>query len=166
METLIEQGAFGIFIGILTAFISYFLKVFWDAKFKPFLVKIKYQGVEIDGHWHGSSKDIDPKTGVEASSNDCSLYLIQNAHKIKGSFLFKFTSKEKNFTLDFEVKGYIWEGYITLNFTPKDKRITSYATSLLKLHSGGQMLIGTWLFRDVEKELVNQSPMSLGRSNK
>ena len=55
------------------------------------------------------------------------------------------------------------EGYITLNFTPKDKRVTSYATALLKLHDGGQTLVGSWLFRDVIKENVLQASMYLSR---
>ena len=65
-----------------------------------------------------------------------------------------------------ESAGYIWEGYVTLNFTPKDKRITSYATALVKLHDGGISLVGTWLFRDVAKEGVNQVPLCLFRNQK
>jgi len=163
MQTLVEQGVVGIVTGIITTVILYTLKVLWSAKITPFLASLSYQGVEIDGHWSGENHESDSETGTSIS-NECNLFLTQNAHSLKGTFLYKFKSDDKSFSLEFEVKGYIWEGYITLNYTPKDKRVTSYATSLLKLHDGGISLVGIWLFRDVNNETVNQSPMSLLRA--
>lgn len=144
MSTLLEQGVFGIVTGIITTVVLYLAKVIWTAKVVPFLTSTRYQGVKIDGQWSGSDKNDDPEKG-DIFENEFSLFLTQNAHELAGSFLFKFKSPEKEFSLDFNVIGYMWEGYVTLNFTPKDKRITSYATTLLKLHDGGLTLIGTWL---------------------
>lgn len=163
MNTLVEQGVIGIVTGICTTVVLYLIKVIWSAKVVPFLVATRYQGVKIDGQWVGSGKNDDPEQG-DIFETEFSLFLSQSAHQLSGSFLFKFKNEQKNFNLDFNVGGYMWGGYVTLNFTPKDKRITSYATALLKLHDGGQTLVGTWLFRDVINEFVNQVPLILIRN--
>ncbi|MEQ6290020.1 hypothetical protein ACFPAG_05255 [Vogesella sp. GCM10023246] len=162
MEKLLNDGLLGIVTGILTAALLYFLNNFWQKTVKPFLVYIRYQGVKIDGSWFGSGENNDPNQG-EIFKSECSLFLKQNAHDLSGSFLFKFQNDQKKFSIDFDVNGYMWEGYVTLNFTPRDKRITSYATTLLKLHDGGGTLVGMWLFRDVIGEFVNQGPLLLTR---
>lgn len=163
MSTLIEQGVVGVVTGIVTTVLLFSIKTLWKAKVAPFLAATRYQGVKIDGQWAGLNKNEDPKV-TDIYENEFNLFLTQSAHDLAGSFLFKFKNEEKDFTLDFNVNGYMWEGYVTLNFTPKDKRVTSYATALMKLHDGGQSLIGTWLFRDVEKEHVSQIPITLYRS--
>ena len=94
------------------------------------------------------------------------MFLAQRAHEIGGSFIFSFKNAQKEFTLDFVVKGYMWEGYITLNFIPRDKRVTSYATALLKHHGGGNHLVGQFCFRDVEAEEVKTVPMGLSWQTK
>lgn len=162
MEKLINDGLLGIVTGILTTGLLYFINIFWQKTVKPFLVSIRYQGVKIDGSWFSVSENNDPNDG-EIFKSECSLFLKQNAHDLTGSFLFKFQNDKKRFSIDFDVNGYMWEGYVTLNFTPRDKRITSYATALLKLHDGGGTLIGQWLFRDVISEFVNHSPLLLTR---
>ena len=162
MQSIIDQGVIGIVTGITTAAILFILKGVWTHQVVPFLSSTRYQGVKIDGHWTGSESNEDPKKGP-VFKNESSLFLQQNAQDLKGEYTFKFKNNEKEFTLDFDVKGYIWEGYITLNFTPRDRRITSYATSLLKLHSGGLSLVGQWLFRDVEQEVVSSTPLYLFR---
>jgi len=91
------------------------------------------------------------------------LFLNQSAHELTGSLILKYKSSLKNYAIDFNVRGYMWEGYITLNFIPKDRRITSYGTTLMKLHDGGHLLIGQCCFRNVEKEIVDAWPMSLAR---
>lgn len=171
MKPLIEQGILGIVTGIVTTAILFTLKVLWSNKVTPFLVGIRYQGVKIDGQWSGLSEvtpqDLaSPESEGEPFRSECNLFLTQNAHTLGGSFLFKFKNEQKDFSLDFDVSGYMWEGYVTLNFTPRDKRVTSYATGLFKLHDGGVSLIGVLLFRDVEKEFVNQIPLMLFRNQK
>ena len=169
MDALIEQGIIGIITGIFTTVIIFSIKTLWVTKVTPYLASVRYQGVEINGQWSGVSeiteKDIEEKKyeGPPYKSEH-TLYLNQNAHDISGSLLFKFSNPEKEFAIDFNVKGYMWEGYVTLNFTPKDKRVTSYATALLKLHDGGSTLVGSWLFRDVMQEKVLQSSIFLVRN--
>lgn len=170
MSDLIEQSVLGIVTGIITTAFLYAAKVLWTAKVTPFLKRIRYQGVQIDGFWSGTSEVTAEQVAAGQLGppyySEQSLFLEQNAHELKGSFHFKFKNDFKDFALEFNVTGYMWEGYVTLNFTPKDRRVTSYATSLLKLHDGGVSLIGIWLFRDVEKEFVSQTPLFLARSVK
>ncbi|HHF0484309.1 TPA: hypothetical protein ACPHR2_004289 [Vibrio antiquarius] len=165
MQSILDQGVVGIIVGIVTSAILLVIKAIWSHKIVPFLTSVRYQGVEIDGHWIGSSNNDNPEKG-DIFESECTLFLQQNAQDLQGTYTFKFKNEHKNFALEFDVKGYIWEGYITLNFTPRDRRITSYATSLLKLHDGGLSLIGNWLFRDVEKEYVSNAPLVLFRQNK
>lgn len=163
MSNFLEQGVLGIVTGILTTAILFVVKAFWTSKVIPFLAKTRYQGVNVAGQWSGSGKNEDPEKG-DVFETEFSMFLEQTAHDLTGSFLFKFKNPNKDFSIDFDVKGYMWEGYLTINFVPKDKRITSYATALMKLHDGGISLVGTWLFRDVEKEFVNQCPLILFRN--
>lgn len=162
MDKIIEQGIVGIVTGILTTVLIFLARNFWTTKIVPFLEKTRYQGVMLAGQWYGTSENTDEEQG-EIFWNEATLFLDQNAHDLSGLFIFKFKNSEKDFVLDFNVRGYIWEGYVTLNFTPKDRRVTSYATALLKLHSGGCMLVGGWLFRNVNEEYVAHTALSLGR---
>ena len=162
---MIEQGVIGIVTGILTTVILFILKSFWTSKVTPFLRSIRYQGVQVDGNWSGIDENTDTEKGG-IYKTEFNLFVKQNAHELTGTCFFKYKDDVKDGGLEFNVTGYIWEGYVTLNFTPRDKRITSYATALLKLHDGGHSLIGTWLFRDVEKEFVNHVTMALFRDAK
>ena len=165
MDSLLDQSIVGIVVGILTSAVLFVLKSIWTYKIVPFISSTRYQGVKLDGHWIGHQKNDNPKKG-DLFENESSLFLEQSAQNLKGTYTFKFQNENKDFTLEFDVKGYIWEGYITLNFTPRDRRVTSYATSLLKLHNGGFSLVGQWLFRDVEKEFVNGTQLILVRHQK
>lgn len=160
---MLDEGLIGIVAGIITTWILFVGKVFWDSKIIPYLRELRYQGVRIDGAWSGHSKCEEKDKEFES---DARLFLIQSAHELTGSFTFNFKNSSKDFTLDFNISGYMWEGYITLNFLPKDRRITSYATALMKLHDGGHSLVGQWCFRDVEAEKVLAIPMVLIRDIK
>jgi hypothetical protein len=159
IETLLQDGLVGIVAGTLTTWIILAGKFFWQSKVTPYLRAVRYQGVQVDGSWLGRSNDVEHE-------QESRLFLIQSAHQLSGSFAFKFKNLEKDFALDFEVTGYLWEGYLTLNFLPKDKRVTSYATGLLKLHGGGCELVGQMCFRNVEEEKVSAISLSLGRDAK
>lgn len=160
MEHLLEQGIIGIVTGIFTTAILFLAKDLWTTKVVPFITATRYQGVLINGQWQGTSENKNPENG-EIYSNDAKLFIDQKSHQLSGLFIFSFTNEVKNFSLEFNVAGYIREGYVTLNFTPKDRRITSYGTALLKLHNGGNTLQGEWLFRNVEIECVTQSPLGM-----
>lgn len=164
MNILLEQGVFGIVTGILTTAVLFIIRTVWVSKIVPFWVATRYQGVLIEGQWNGSQK-IDASEKSEAHEIEAILNINQKAHSIDGSFLMQYKSDSRNNTLEFRVDGYMWEGYVTLNFTPKDRRVTSYATALFKLHDGGFMLMGYILFRNVMDEVVNHNPLTLTRNN-
>jgi hypothetical protein len=162
MNILLEQGVLGIVTGIITTAIIFLIKNLWTTKALPLLTATRYQGVLIGGQWQGDYNNTDPSNGPVFSTST-KLFLDQKAHQLSGLYLFDFKSHDRDFSLEFNVSGYIWEGYLTLNFTPKDRRITSYGTTLLKLHNGGNLLLGTWIYRNVEEERVDSSPLSLAR---
>jgi hypothetical protein len=150
----------GVVAGVLTSALLSVGKAIWESKITPYLAELRYQGVRVDGPWVGVGDD--PTTHIHSEAR---LFIEQNAQNITGSFTYSFRSPEKNFTLDFKVNGYIWEGYLTLNCLPKDRRVTSYATALLKIHGGGIALVGQYCFRNVETESVSAVPMSLSRGD-
>ncbi|MFM1711896.1 hypothetical protein [Aeromonas salmonicida] len=165
MSNLLEQGITGIITGIITTAFLFLIKSIWSTKIVPFLASTRYQGVLIGGQWASEDRNDAPENG-DIFEIEANLFLNQNAHHLDGSLLFKYKSTNKSFSLDFSVSGYMWEGYVTLNFSPKDKRITSYGTTLLKLHDGGSTLVGTWLFRDVISEKVSHVPITLIREQR
>ena len=125
---MFTESLLGIVSGILTTWILFIGKVFWDSKVTPFIRETRYQGVKIDGAWSGASKD-------DNSESESRLFLDQSAHELTGTFTIKFKDKARDQTVDFNVRGYMWEGYITLNFIPKDRRVTSYGTALIEVPS-------------------------------
>lgn len=155
---MLAEGLLGIVTGIITTWILFFGKTIFDTKLTPYIRETRYQGVKVDGAWSGLNKD-------DKSESESRLFLNQSAHDLTGSFTLKYKDENKDITLDFNVRGYMWEGYITLNLIPKDRRVTSYATALLKLHDGGYLLVGQWCFRNVQTDQVEVSAMSLGREN-
>lgn len=153
---MLAESLIGIVTGILSTWILFLGKSFWDAKVTPFIRETRYQGVKVDGAWSGSAKG-------ENCESESRLFIEQSAHELTGAFTIKYKDSAKSFMIDFNVRGYMWEGYITLNFIPKDRRITSYGTALLKLHDGGINLVGQWCTRNVMTEQVEAWPIVLGR---
>ena len=156
---MIEQGVIGIVTGILTAAILFLAKSIWDSKLKPFLQEIRYNGVKVDGKWvgYGAAQDGSWRTEI-------TLFLTQSALRLGGTFVFKHDRPDGIAELHFKVSGEIWEGYLILNFTPIDRRVTSYATAMLKISGGGVGLVGQLSYRDVNNELVTSEPVTLGRA--
>ena len=150
----------GVVAGVVTAAILNLLKAVWESKITPYMAEVRYQGVRVDGRWE--AVDDNPATSTHAESR---LFLVQSAHKLNGTYTFSLRSPQRSFTLEFMVTGHMWEGYLTLTCLPKDRRITSYAIALLKLHGGGTALIGQYCFRNVENDVVNAIPISLFRQN-
>jgi len=159
MENLIEQGLLGIVTGVVTTAILFLAKSTWDAKLKPFLQELRYSGVKVDGKWEGYGSDEEGSWRTEMF-----LFLTQSALYLAGTFVLKHRNPINQFEIHFKVSGHIWEGYLVLNFTPIDRRITSYATAMLKVSGGGVGLAGQLAYRDVNKEHVTAEPVSLGRS--
>lgn len=158
MVDLIQQGVLGIVTGILTTTILFICKIIWDTRLQPFLRELRYAGVKIDGKWVGRGTDPQGLWTTEML-----LLLKQSAFELTGTFNLKHQGVENKFEILFNVSGRIWEGYIILNLSPIDRRITSYATAMLKIDGGGVGLVGQIAYRDVFKEYVVSEPVSMGR---
>ncbi len=168
----------GVVSGIVTSWVLYFGKYLWDSRVKPYLAEIRYQGVIISGTWTGKTDWVfasttpnnanpnpNPPVADQPDSHaEWRLFLEQSAQSLAGTFSIKIKSPQKQFALDFKVNGYMWEGYVTLNCIPVDRRVTSYATMLLKLHLGGVTLVGQMCFRMVEDEKVGVVPIGINRT--
>lgn len=151
------DGIVGTVTGILTAFLLYLLKKFWDNYLHPWLRELRYSGVDVSGQWQGIENDED------GTSFEIALVLKQSAHDVSGTARIEFVGSSHSFDLAFNVTGQIWEGYITLNFKPVDKRVTSYATALLKIAGGGVALNGQAAYRNVNDERVDSFALELKR---
>ncbi|HEX9397451.1 MAG TPA: hypothetical protein VF943_12025, partial [Burkholderiales bacterium] len=154
----LAQAVLGIVTGILTTVILFLIKELWVKTIRPYVEEIRYKGVSVAGLWRGYSRD-------EFHDSDATLFVEQSAQKISGTFSFRFRNPEKQFVLEYQVTGYLWEGYLTLNFRPKDRAITTSAMALLKIAGGGNSLVGQFCFRNVEIEAVTAIHMNLARQH-
>jgi len=159
MTALIQEGVLGIVTGILTTVVLFLAKVLWDAKLHPFLQELRYGGVKVDGKWQGSGADPD-----NGSATDFIIFLTQSALQLSGTSSLKHHSPTNQYEIHFNVTGRIWEGYVILNFTPIDRRVTSYATAMFKIGGGGATLVGQIAYRDVFQEQVTAEPVVLSRN--
>lgn len=156
---MLLEAVVGIVTGILTTVVLYLTKVIWDHAVHPFLRQVRYSGIDVSGRWFGTQTD------ESGTSSEFDLILEQKAHDVSGTFQLQFVSEENSFDLSFKVSGQIWEGYITLNFKPADRRVTSYATALLKVAGGGISLEGQMAFRNVNTERVDSQNVFLVRGS-
>lgn len=156
MDHLIGEGLLGIVTGIVTTVLLFLMRAFWANTLAPALRALQYKGLKVDGTWEGRAKD-------QMGQSESRLLLKQRAHALSGNFTFKFSGDDKEFTLDYDVTGAVWEGYVTLNFVPSDRRITSSATALLKIRGGGGVMGGTFSFRNADKDDVEVIRFDLAR---
>lgn len=154
---MIADGLIGIIAGILTSALLLFAKTLWDKWAVPFIRETRYSGVQVAGTWTGENANPD-------EGNKIRLFLTQSAHDLAGDMTLTLTGGGKVRELDFVVSGYMWEGFLTLNLKPKDRKVTSYATILVKLHDGGHQLLGQMAFRNVQQDVVETTQLSVTRS--
>ena len=153
----------GVFSGVLTALILLAIKSFWHSKVSPFLRALRYSGVQISGVWLGNTVESIEENTVTSNTK---LSIEQKAHDLFGTCTYEYNDDNRQFILNFDVKGYLWEGYITLNFIPKDKRIMSYATAMMKISGGGTDLLGQFSYRNVVEERVDSIQLHLSRQDR
>lgn len=158
VDKMIADGLLGIIAGILTSALLLVVKTLWDKWAVPFFREIRYSGVQVAGTWTGENPD--PVEG-----NKLRLFLTQSAHDLAGDMTLTLTGGGNVRALDFVVSGYMWEGFLTLNLKPKDRKVTSYATMLVKLHDGGHELIGKMAFRNVQTDAVETTQLRMFRSD-
>lgn len=163
-EKALQDGSVGIVVGILTAAILYCISRLWILWALPLIERTRYRGVDISGKWYGSGKGKTEDDPPGDWSHELTAELTQSAHVIGGTFHQRWRSPTNNYDLMYAVKGQLWEGYLILNLSPIDRRVTSYACMLLKVSAGGGLLSGKNLFRNVAAEGVEQTDLALARS--
>ena len=155
MDTL-QAVVIGIVTGILTTVLLFLVKEFIQKVAIPWYQELIYKGVDLNGTWK-------KEYGGEEKGTKFKLILDQSAHKLRGSLLFMQIEKGEESSHEFSVEGYLWEGYATLNFRPKNRKILSYAAALLKVCKGGSELQGYLSFRNVDKDEVISEELKLQR---
>ena len=158
-EQLVVGVAVGVFAGVLTTALLFFIRSLWLGTFVPKLEEIQYRGVSVDGKWVG----VMGKNEASQAHSEFMLLLKQRAHKLAGTYLVKFSSPENCYELEFSALGQIWEGYVTLQMTPIDKKVNSSAMLMLKVQGGGSLLVGQSTFRNVNTESVDSYKLYLMR---
>lgn len=150
MSSLWGEAVLGMVVGIVTAAVLFVIKKFWDQVIDPAIKARLYRGVDISGQWYG-----DDETDELSRTTELTCVLTQQAHEVAGTFRIQYMTAEKSFDLSFAVTGYIWEGYVTINLRPSDRKVTSYATCLLKISDGGVALVGRTAYRNVITDNVD-----------
>jgi len=154
-----ETILLGVTAGILTTLAIFTFKVVWFKTLLPVYQSARYQGADISGSWQ---KDYEDKENETLSS--FSLALNQNAHNVTGSLHFVHKSPEKNFSIDYELIGEYWEGYLTLNCRSKDRKVFSQGAIFLKLTTNGKNFDGYFSFRNALEDIVTSSKLELKRN--
>jgi hypothetical protein len=141
----------GIISGILTsAFIFLLSKIFVNIVM-PWYQRIIYKGVDLNGEWLGEMID------TAELSFPFRINLIQNAHDLSGNaHIDKSKAKDSDHGTHYKMNGYVWEGYVTLNFQSDDRTRLSFATSLLQVKKGGLKLEGYFVFRDMRHDEIRE----------
>lgn len=150
----------GITTGIITAVLLYIFNQIFKKLLLPWYQNFKYKGVDLNGKWTGFMID------TPEVSFPFNIKLDQNAHDINGTAeLNKSQTRDKYSMTKYDVSGYVWEGYITLNFQSSDRTRLSFATALLQVLKGGRRLEGFFVFRDLRHDGIRERPVYFDRSD-
>lgn len=152
-----ESIILGVLSGVLTSALIFMVSQLWINTFVPWYQSLRYQGADISGSWFAEFSD-------EKSKSSFSAVLIQQAHNITGTLHFTFTSAERKFSVDYNLTGEYWEGYLNLMCRSKDRKVFSHATTFLKLINNGSGLLGQFCFRNAYEDKVTNVPLGLDRS--
>jgi len=154
-----ESIFIGVISGILTAILIYAVSWLWVKVLTPKYQNFRYQGADISGSWFAEYNDEGNKVRSTFSA-----VLTQNAHKVTGSLQFSFVSPDRKFSIDYNVSGEYWEGYLNLMCRSKDRKVFSHASMFLKLINGGTGLLGQFCFRNAFEDKVENMVLGLDRS--
>ncbi|AUJ72418.1 hypothetical protein [Pseudoalteromonas sp. NC201] len=157
--TQFETILLGVAAGILTTMTIFIAKGIWLKIILPSYQSARYQGADISGSWE---KDYENKQKGTLSS--FSFVIKQNAHDVSGSLYFVHKSPEKNFSVDYELIGEYWEGYLTLSCRSKDRRVFSQGAIFLKLTNNGKAFNGYFSFRNSSDDIVSSNKLELKRN--
>ena len=151
-----ESIIFGVIAGVITSFVLLLFKTILEKIILPWYKEFIYKGVDIEGNWHNEYIETDTKSKF-------SLIIIQNAHDIKGTLIFTQTTTDNEKIVSFQINGKLWEGFLSINLMPDDRKKLSFANSLLKVTKGGSELNGYFTFRNIDTDEVISNKIQLTR---
>ena len=141
----------GIATGIITAALIYVANQIFLKLVMPWYQNIKYKGVDLGGNWTGEMVD------TTEISMPFTLNIKQKANKLKGfANLDKSKANDTYNITTYNIKGSVWEGYVTINYQSTDRTRLSFATSLLQVRMGGRKMEGIFVFRDVRHDEIRE----------
>ncbi len=153
-----ESITLGVFSGVITAALLFLAKEFWVKIITPWYQGFRYKGADISGSWYAERNDND--AGIQASYT---AVFQQSAHIVTGSMQVLYSGPDRKFTVDYQLSGEYWEGYLNLSCRSKDRKMYSHASLFLKLINGGGGLLGQYCFRNAFEDVVSHIPMGLDR---
>lgn len=155
-----ESIILGVISGVLTSALIFVVRWWWINFLTPWYQSFRYQGADISGSWFAEFTD----TELNIKSTYSAVFK-QSAHTITGSLQFSYVSPERKFSIDYNLSGEYWEGYLNLMCRSKDRKVYSHAAMFLKLINGGAGLLGQFCFRDAFGDKVDSMPLWLDRVN-
>jgi len=150
----------GIVSGILTTLFLLLANYIFRHLLIPWYQRLIYKGIDLNGTWLGYMHDSDE------IDMPFTMVIKQSAHNISGTAtIIKSLSKDIDKSTIYDIAGYVWEGYITINFQSIDRTRLAFATTLLQICKGGRCLTGRFIFRDLRADEIRERQLLLHRED-
>lgn len=141
----------GVIAGVAANVVTHFVLTVWLPAYRDYV----YRGARVDGNWvvHQSRAALD-------GGNLSSIWLVsakldQRAYVITGSA--SAMRVHEGIALDvinYEVQGYIYDRFVSLNLRNTDKTRIAHSTFLLELRGDGHRMTGCRAFYGLEREII------------
>ena len=158
--TEIETIVLGVVSGILTTSVLYLIGLVFKNHIIPWYQGVTYKGVDINGTWVANLEVDNIKAKLEMTIRQRAHFLRGDTTLIQGKDLNKPSS-----IVNMEMKGGVWEGFVTLNMQSKDRSRLSYSTSLLQVVNGGAALKGSYVWRSIRSDEISSQDITWTRKN-
>lgn len=147
--TILENIILGVVSGIFTTAFIYLLSLLIKNHFTPWFQQATYKGVDVNGSWVS-------KVEVDGIHGNMEMNIAQHGHNLEGDLTIVQGKDVDNpsSVANLNLKGNVWEGFVTLNHQSKDRSRLSYSTSLLQVTNGGIRLKGVYCFRSIQTDKI------------
>ena len=150
--TALESIVLGVVSGVLTSTLLYLFGLLIKRHLVPWYQALTYRGVDISGIWIAEVEAENTKAKMEMN-------ITQHAHSLLGCTTIVQGKDLNNPTsiTNLDMKGGVWEGFLTLNMQSQDRTRLSYSTSLLEVLNGGLTLKGCYLYRSIQSDEIRST---------
>jgi hypothetical protein len=153
-----ENVVLGVVAGVITSFGLAIASLFATRVIAPWYHAFTYAGVDINGKW---------VAGIQEYGADYNygFTLQQRGHELSGTAtITRSGAGVVGYTDTFTIRGFTWEGYVSLTLRSVDRRRLSFATALLKVEDRGGQLTGQWVYRSGRTDRVEAEQLVLQRA--